>query len=104
MNRTSRLTLAALVLAILIAAPAAWAQEVDEQQDLDARVQGFLDSHRDQWRDANVPIADGQLLHDLILENGFTKALEIGTSTGHSAIWIAWALSKTGGKLSLIHI
>ena len=27
------------------------------------------------------------------------SALEIGTSTGHSGIWIAWALSKTGGKL-----
>jgi len=31
-------------------------------------------------------------------------ALEIGTSTGHSAIWIAWALSKTGGKLITIEI
>jgi predicted O-methyltransferase YrrM len=29
---------------------------------------------------------------------------EIGTSTGHSAIWIAWALSKTGGKLITIEI
>ncbi|MDP4223727.1 MAG: class I SAM-dependent methyltransferase, partial [Bacteroidota bacterium] len=26
------------------------------------------------------------------------------TSTGHSAIWIAWALSKTGGKLITIEI
>ncbi len=31
-------------------------------------------------------------------------ALEIGTSTGHSGIWIAWALSKTGGKLVTIDI
>src|SRR5690606_19323334 len=31
-------------------------------------------------------------------------AVEIGTSTGHSAIWIAWALSKTGGKLITIEI
>ena len=30
--------------------------------------------------------------------------LEIGTSTGHSGIWIAWALSKTGGKLITIDI
>jgi predicted O-methyltransferase YrrM len=30
--------------------------------------------------------------------------VEIGTSTGHSAIWIAWALSKTGGKLITIEI
>ena len=28
----------------------------------------------------------------------------MGTSTGHSGIWIAWALSKTGGKLITIEI
>jgi predicted O-methyltransferase YrrM len=72
--------------------------------DLDARVQRFLDSHRGKWRDMNVPAVDGQLLHDLVLENGYTRALEIGTSTGHSAIWIALALSKTGGTLITIEI
>jgi predicted O-methyltransferase YrrM len=49
-------------------------------------------------------MADGQALYDIIVEKGYTKALEIGTSTGHSAIWIAWALSKTGGKLVTIEI
>jgi len=38
------------------------------------------------------------------VEHGYTRALEIGTSTGHSAIWIAWALSKTGGKLITVEI
>jgi predicted O-methyltransferase YrrM len=38
------------------------------------------------------------------VENGYKNAVEIGTSTGHSAIWIAWALSKTGGKLITIEI
>jgi predicted O-methyltransferase YrrM len=52
----------------------------------------------------NVPAVDGQTLHDIILKNKYTKALEIGTSTGHSGIWIAWALSKTGGKLITIDI
>jgi predicted O-methyltransferase YrrM len=28
----------------------------------------------------------------------------VGTSTGHSAIWIAWALSKTGGKLITVEV
>jgi predicted O-methyltransferase YrrM len=51
-----------------------------------------------------VPAADGRVLYDLIIENSYTKALEVGTSTGHSAIWIAWALSKTGGKLVTIEI
>jgi predicted O-methyltransferase YrrM len=75
-----------------------------EQTDLDARVRQFLDEHRSSWRDANVPDSDGQALYDLIVEHGYTRALEIGTSTGHSAIWIAWALSKTGGTLITIEI
>ncbi|TNF41460.1 MAG: methyltransferase, partial [Bacteroidetes bacterium] len=50
------------------------------------------------------PIADGKILYDIIVKNKFKNAVEIGTSTGHSAIWIAWALSKTGGKLITIEI
>lgn len=73
-------------------------------QDLDARVSEFLEKHRRRWRDMNIPEADGRILYDLIVENKYTKALEIGTSTGHSGIWIAWALSKTGGKLITIEI
>lgn len=69
------------------------------QSDLDARVRAFLDSRAETWRDRNVPAIDGQLLHDLILMHRFTRAIEIGTSTGHSGIWIAWALSRTGGRL-----
>ena len=52
----------------------------------------------------NVPGEDGQALYDLVVEKGYKNALEIGTSTGHSAIWIAWALSKTGGKLITVEI
>lgn len=80
------------------------AQDLVENPDLDARVRQFLDTHRRQWRDMNIPENDGQLLFDLITQNGYQRALEIGTSTGHSGIWIAWALSKTGGKLITIEI
>lgn len=52
----------------------------------------------------NVPASDGKLLYDIIVKNNYKSALEIGTSTGHSGIWIAWALSKTGGKLITIEI
>ncbi len=92
--------------ALLLSAPVqpGLAQDPKTQEDLDARVQRFLDEHRRSWRDMNVPTADGQVLYDLVVENGYTQALEIGTSTGHSAIWIAWALSKTGGKLITIEI
>jgi len=72
--------------------------------DMDTRVRQFLHSRRGQWRDMNIPASDGQLLHDLIVQNRYTRALEIGTSTGRSGIWIAWALSKTGGRLITIEI
>ncbi len=78
--------------------------ELRSDPALDRKVNDFLDSHRGSWRDMNVPFDDGKLLHDLILRNGYTHALEIGTSTGHSGVWIAWALSKTGGKLITIEI
>jgi caffeoyl-CoA O-methyltransferase len=71
---------------------------------LDKRVKAFLDNRQGTWHDMNVPASDGKLLYDIIVENGYTRALEIGTSTGHSGIWIAWALSKTGGKLITIEI
>ena len=72
--------------------------------DLDAKVRAFLDRHRGTWRDLNVPESDGRLLYDMVIEKRFQRALEIGTSTGHSTIWIAWALSKTGGRLITIEI
>jgi predicted O-methyltransferase YrrM len=72
--------------------------------DLDMNVRGFLNRHRGTWRDLNVPESDGRLLYDLVVKNQFTRALEIGTSTGHSSVWIAWALSKTGGKLITIEL
>ena len=88
----------------LCACSASQAQEGTGSSPLDVQVRAFLDSHRGRWRDLNVPASDGRLLYDLILERKFTRALEIGTSTGHSGIWIAWALSKTGGKLVTIEI
>lgn len=80
------------------------AQDVKETSELDRRVQAFLESRKGTWRDLNVPEVDGQTLRDLIIEKGFKRALEIGTSTGHSTIWIAWGLSKTGGKVTTIEI
>ena len=79
-------------------------QNLQKGRDLDAKVKKFLDSHAGQWHDLNVPANDGKLLYDLIIKGKYTRALEIGTSTGHSGIWIAWALSKTGGKLITIEI
>lgn len=102
MKRLPAFSLAIAVTAAL--SPPVRGQEPAQMQDLDRQVREFLDGHRRQWRDMNVPEADGQLLYDLIVEHGFVRALEVGTSTGHSAIWIAWALSKTGGTLTTIEI
>ena len=79
-------------------------KELQGKAALNEKVRMFLDSRRGAWHDWNIPYSDGKLLHDIILKNRYTKAIEIGTSTGHSAIWIAWALSKTGGKLITIEI
>lgn len=80
-------------------------QQPDEgTSELDRQVSEFINSHRGSWQDANVPYADGQLLYDIIVQNNYKHAVELGTSTGHSAIWIAWALSKTGGKLITIEL
>lgn len=78
--------------------------DAGKQTEVDAQVKKFLETHKSEWRDLNVPYEDGQVLHDLIVKNNYKHAVEIGTSTGHSAIWIAWALSKTGGKLITIEI
>ncbi len=80
------------------------AQESNGPTDLDQRVKQFLERHENQWRHWNVPVSDGKFLHNLIIKHDYKQALEIGTSTGHSAIWMAWALSKTGGKLTTIEI
>jgi caffeoyl-CoA O-methyltransferase len=79
-------------------------QNPTDAGSLDAKVRQFMESRRYSWRDLNVPEADGQALYDIVLKNGYKSALEIGTSTGYSGLWIAWALSKTGGKLITIEI
>ena len=82
----------------------AWAQFPEIKTELDRKVKSFLEENAANWRNMNVPLSDGKILYDIIIENNYKTAVEIGTSTGHSAIWIAWALSKTGGKLITIEI
>lgn len=91
--------LSGTVLALLAAG-----QSPSPPQALDERVRQFLETQKDQWREENVTAADGRFLYDLIVRKGYTRVLEIGTSTGHSGIWEAWALSKTGGSLVTVEI
>ena len=100
----NRMLVLAVSCAGLLLPPAPARGQAKGGPELDARVRGFLERARGEWHDLNVPYEDGQALHDLIVKNGFTRGLEIGTSTGHSGIWIAWAMSMTGGKLVTIEI
>ncbi len=81
-----------------------FAQKPRASTELDAKVEKFLQENRGKWSDWNVPYEDGRVLYNLIVKNNYRRALEIGTSTGHSAIWMAWGLSKTGGRLITIEI
>jgi caffeoyl-CoA O-methyltransferase len=105
MDRYVLLALCALVAAGAAVSVLATPQSMpDGNTELDKRVRAVLEARRGTWRDMNVPEADGRVLYDLIVQNTFTRAVEIGTSTGHSGLWIAWALSKTGGRLITIEI
>ena len=93
-----------LFLCVILPAYPALSEESKDNRALDENVRKFLESNRYSWRDMNVSATDGKILYDIIIKNNYTKALEIGTSTGHSGTWIAWALSKTGGKLITLEI
>jgi len=49
--------------------------------------------------DMHVPENDGRLLRLLVESTKAKNVVEIGTSNGYSAIWIALALRSTGGRL-----
>ena len=47
----------------------------------------------------NLEPETAQVLHILIRSSHRTRLLEIGTSNGYSTIWLAWAMSLTGGHM-----
>jgi len=93
-----------LILSLSFSVHNGFCEELQDTRVLDMKVKMFLKNSENTWHDWNVPYTDGKVLYDLILKNKYRKALEIGTSTGLSAIWISWALSKTGGRLITIEI
>jgi len=104
MNYNFKISFLVFLMCLCLLALPCFSQVVDQEKKIDEMVKKFLKSWQNRWRDMNVPEVDGQALYDVIIKNKYKKALEVGTSTGHSAIWIAWALSKTGGKLITIEI
>jgi caffeoyl-CoA O-methyltransferase len=104
MKRTLARTGCLLLPAILALGLSGRSMTPRTDEVLDQKVKAFLAGMEHRWRDLNVPAADGEMLYDIVTRSGFTRALEIGTSTGRSGIYIAWALSKTGGRLTTIEI
>jgi caffeoyl-CoA O-methyltransferase len=100
---------ALVLMIILLAAPvgsfaAGPATSGQSDSSLDRKVATFLRSHKNLWRDENVSEADGRFLFEFLIKHKYTRCLEIGTSTGRSGIWIAWAMSRIGGRLTTIEI
>ena len=56
------------------------------------------------YRYWSVPRKDGEFLHLLVKATRAKNLLEVGTSHGFSAIWMALALEETGGRLTTIEI
>jgi len=69
------------------------------KDDREKRILAVLDQMAKGPRYANVSSSDGRLLRQLTESVGAKSVVEIGTSTGYSAIWFALALRSTGGKL-----
>jgi predicted O-methyltransferase YrrM len=81
-------------------ATATLARDAGEQQIL-----ATLDNiGRTQGRMMNVPANDGRMLRMLAESIGAKSVVEIGTSNGVSALWMALALRKTGGRLITFEI
>jgi caffeoyl-CoA O-methyltransferase len=51
-----------------------------------------------------VPAENGRMLRLLAETAGTRNAIEIGTSTGYSALWLCLAMQSTGGKLTTFEI
>jgi len=104
MKKYLSMVIIGLLVVLFASAIPCYSQVGENKSIIDEKVKKFLDKMRNRWRDFNVPEGDGKILYEIIVQNKYKNALEVGTSTGHSAIWIAWALSKTGGKLITIEI
>jgi caffeoyl-CoA O-methyltransferase len=94
----------AVLLSVFVPKTICYSETAQIRADLDKKVSQFLTQARHSWSDLNVPYDDGKRLYDLVVKGNFTRILEIGTSTGHSTIWLAWAASKTGGTVVTIEI
>jgi predicted O-methyltransferase YrrM len=69
------------------------------KDDVEKRILKALDEMREGPRFANVSYSDGRLLRLLAEAVNAKRVVEIGTSTGESATWLALALRSTNGHV-----
>lgn len=74
------------------------------KDDNEKKILGILDDIRATQSYLNVPPQDGRFLRMTAESMKAKNVIEIGTSTGYSAIWMGMALQKTGGKLTTYEI
>lgn len=81
-----------------------YADRAAQEQDLWAKARrGEIEISRDDMLLAVGP-ATGALLNLLIKSEGAKHILEIGTSYGYSAVWLAEAARETGGRVTTLDI
>ena len=69
------------------------------KDEAEKRILEAMEQMRQGPRYRNVSVTDGRLLRLLTETAGAKRVVEIGTSTGESAVWFALALRSTGGHL-----
>jgi len=74
-------------------------KEALAQDDVEKKILTALVEMREGPRHANVSNDDGRLLRLLAETIDARRVVEIGTSTGESATWLALALQATGGHV-----
>lgn len=69
------------------------------KDDVEKKILAAMDQMRKGPRYRNISTSDGRLLRLLTETTGAKRVVEIGTSTGESAVWFALGLRSTGGHL-----
>ncbi len=68
------------------------------------RILAVLEDVYRNHRYLSVPEEDGRLLRVFAESSGAKHAVELGTSTGYSGLWLLLGLAKTGGRLTTFEI
>jgi len=51
-----------------------------------------------------VSPSEGRMFHDLIVERGYKRALDIGTAEGYAALWLGLGMKRNGGRVITVEI